>query len=220
MFHPFRSAAAGLLLITAPAAAQAPAAIVEDVSGTGVGVEFMDYVPAGKVIQLGPAGKLVLGYLKSCWRETITGGTVTVGAEASEVKGGTAERSKVACEAARMQLTAELASKSGAGVFRRGTTAKPRPQFTLHGLSPLVEVRTGSTIVIERVDQDGERYEIASGNVRGGFYDFAQDNKALQPSGIYSASSGKVQVLFQVDPKAAPGRAPMAGRLIRLAPAG
>ena len=38
------------------------------------------------MIKLGPRDTIVLGYLKSCWRETITGGTVTVGAEQSEVK--------------------------------------------------------------------------------------------------------------------------------------
>jgi hypothetical protein len=216
----FGTAAAGLLVMTVSSAAQTPAAIVEDVTGSAPGVEFMDYVPQGKVIKLGSAGKLVLGYLKSCWRETISGGTVTIGAEQSDVQGGTAERAKVACEAARMQLTAELASKSGAGVFRRGQNAKVRPQFTLYGLSPLVEVKKGTTIVIERADQQsGERYEIVGDNVRGAFYDFAQDNKALQPSGIYSATAGKVQVLFQIDAQAAPGKAPMAGRLLRLQPA-
>ena len=214
-----------LLTMTAAAAAQAPAAIVEDVTDRAAGVEFMDYVPVGKVIKLGTAGKLVLGYLKSCWRETISGGTVTVGAEQSDIQGGTAERVKVACEAAKMQLTAELASKSGAMVFRdapqRGTpTRPPKPNFTLYGQSPLVEVAKGSTVVIERVDQPGERYEITDRGplVRGAFYDFAQDNKALAPSGIYTATSGSVKVTFQVDPNAQPGRAPVAGRLIRLQP--
>ena len=35
----------------------------------------MDYVSAGKIIKLGPKGQVVLGYMKSCWRETITGGS-------------------------------------------------------------------------------------------------------------------------------------------------
>lgn len=48
----------------------------------------MDYVEPGQVIRLGAADGLVLGYLKSCWRETITGGTVTVGTEQSQVAGG------------------------------------------------------------------------------------------------------------------------------------
>lgn len=222
---PFGLGLAVLLATAALASAQTPAAIVEDVTDRGAGVEFMDYVPAGKVIKLGSTGKLVLGYLRSCWRETISGGTVTVGAEQSEIQGGTAERVKVACEAAKMQLTAELASKSGAMVFREGPQRAtpgrlPKPNFTLYGQSPLVEVAKGSTVVIERVDQPGERYEITDRGplVRGAFYDFAQDNKALTPAGIYTATSGSVKVTFQVDPGAQPGRTPAAGRLIRLQP--
>ena len=119
---------AGLLIVTATAAAQSPVAIVEDVSDRAAGVEFMDYVAKGKVIKLSGGGKLVLGYLKSCWRETITGATVTVEFEKSRVQGGNVDREKVACDAGRMQLTAETASKGGAMVFREVPTGgKPSP---------------------------------------------------------------------------------------------
>lgn len=216
---------AGLMMMTAMASAQ-PAAIVEDVSDRAAGVEFMDYVPKGKVIKLSAGGKLVLGYLKSCWRETISGGTVTIGDDQSEIQGGTADRVKVACEAAKMQLTAELASKSGAMAFRDAPRAVGRlakPSFTIYGQAPLVEVAKGSVVTIERADKLGERYEIDGANaklVRGQFYDFAQDNKNLVPAGLYYVSSGSVKLLFQVDPDAQPGRTPAAGRLIRLQPAG
>ena len=58
------------------ALAETPVAVVEDVKGKPSGVEFMDYVVPGKVIRLGPNDSIVLGYLASCWRETITGGTM------------------------------------------------------------------------------------------------------------------------------------------------
>src|SRR5262249_23532857 len=58
----------------------------------------MDYVDPGQVIRLGAHDRIVLGYLRSCWRETISGGTVTVGTEQSEVAGGEVARDKVACE--------------------------------------------------------------------------------------------------------------------------
>ena len=78
-----RVLAAGLLASVAASAASAqsavPAALVEDVSAGVTGVEAFDYVSAGKQIQLGGSGKLVLGYLNSCQEETIVGGTVTVG---------------------------------------------------------------------------------------------------------------------------------------------
>src|SRR5437899_11320027 len=90
-------------LFAASASAQSPAAVVEEVKGNPAGVEFMDYVVPGKVIRLGPQGSIVLGYMKSCWRESITGGTVTVGTEKSEVESGKIERTKAECDAGRMK---------------------------------------------------------------------------------------------------------------------
>jgi hypothetical protein len=65
-----------------------PVALVEEVSGAPAGVEFMDYVETGKTIELGARGGIVLSYLNSCVRETISGGTVTVGTDQSDVQGG------------------------------------------------------------------------------------------------------------------------------------
>ena len=216
------TAAAGLLVMTVAATAQTPAAIVEDASGSTPGVEFMDYVPQGKVIKLGSAGKLVLGYLKSCWRETISGGTVTIGAEQSDVQGGTAERAKVACEAAQDAAHRRTRQQER----RRRLPPRPGPErqaaSAIHALRPLSAGRgeeghdhrdRARRPAVGRALRDRRRH------VRGAFYDFAQDNKALQPSGIYSATVGQVQVLFQIDAQAAPGKAPMAGRLLRLQPA-
>lgn len=65
-------------------------------------IEFMDYVGKSQVIKLEPHDVLVLSYLKSCEHETITGGTVTVGSERSEVQDGQVVRSKVACDGGRI----------------------------------------------------------------------------------------------------------------------
>jgi len=62
----------GVFGLAVSAAAQVPVAIVEDVQGKVDGVQFMDYVAPGKVIKLGPKATVVLGYMKSCWRETTT----------------------------------------------------------------------------------------------------------------------------------------------------
>jgi hypothetical protein len=94
-----------------------PTALVEDVQGARADVEFMDYVGPGQVIRLGPGDVLVLSYLKSCEHETITGGTVKVGAERSEVKDGQIIREKIACQG-KMQLTSEQASQGAASAFR------------------------------------------------------------------------------------------------------
>jgi hypothetical protein len=212
-----------------PASAQAPVAVVEAVKGTPPGVEFMDYVSPGKVIALGSHDGLVLSYLKSCLRETIDGGTVTVGAERSEVQGGSVQRDKVRCEAGKMQLSTELASKAGGMVFRdrprsAGQAAPvPRPQFTLFGLSPVIEIKNGGTVTFERLDIPGERLALAASGaalLRGAFFDLAAAGKALTPGGIYRVSAGGTSVVFSVDPEAQPGQTPLAGRLVRQRPAG
>lgn len=218
-------AAAALLTagaIGAPrAAAQAPVAVVEDVTGSPAGIEFMDYVSAGKVIRLGASEGLVLGYMKSCWRETITGGTVTVGEEQSTVADGRVRREKVGCDGGKMQLTQQQASKSGAMVFRAPPKPAPgsaTPQLTLYGLSPVVEVKGGGKLVIERIDQPGEKHEVTIGGqqlLRGSFYDFAKADKALEAGAVYRASVGAQQIVFKVDPFAKPGQAPVVGRLLR-----
>jgi hypothetical protein len=214
-------------MLTVEAPAQSLVAVVEDIRGGPPGVEFMDYVETGKQIQLGSNGRLVLSYLKSCFQETIVGGKVTVGSGWSQVSGGRVDRTQVSCDGGKMQLSYELASKSGASVFRdvrndkKSAVEPPRPQFILHGASPMVEIKRGSKAVIERLDQTGERFEIpgAGRPVHDGrFYDFAEDSKELAAAGIYRATIGSKQVVFQVDANAKPGKTPIPGRLLRLTP--
>ena len=71
--------AALVLLLMTPIAARAQVALVEEVNSKSAGVQSMDYVTTGRQIRLGKQDTLVLSYLGSCWRETIAGGTVTVG---------------------------------------------------------------------------------------------------------------------------------------------
>jgi hypothetical protein len=211
---------AGALILSA--AAQSPAAVVEDLAGSVPGVQFMDYVDPGQVIRLGARDRIVLGYLRSCWRETITGGTVTVGPEQSEVVGGEVARTKAACEGGKMMLSAELAGKSGAMVFRQA----PKPQavvlahseFTLYGLSPVFELRPPGKLVIERLDQPGERQELAVTDkelLRGAFFDCAKAGLALAPGGTYRAKFADQTVVFKIAPDAK-ADAPLVGRLARL----
>jgi len=210
-------------MMVSPASAQSPSAVVEEVGAGVAGVQFMDYVEPGQVIRLGAVDRLVLGYLKSCWRETITGGTVTVGTEQSQVAGGEVARVQVQCEGGKMMLSAELAGKSGAMVFRQAPKAQaaaiPHPQFTLYGLSPVFEVQPGGNLVIERLDQPGERHRIAvaePGLIRGAFLDLAKAGVALVPGGIYRAKLGEQELVFKIDAQAKAGDAPLVGRLARL----
>jgi hypothetical protein len=210
---------AGTLVLTA--SAQSPAAVVEELAGNVPGVAFMDYVDPGQIIRLGAQDRIVLGYLKSCWRETITGGTVTVGGDQSEVAGGEVARAKVACDGGKMMLSAELAGKSGAMVFRQAPkpVALLHPEFTLYGLSPVFELRPPGKLVIERLDQRGERHELAVAGqelMRGAFFDCAKAGVALAPGGIYRAKFADREIVFKIDPDAKPGDVPLLGRLARL----
>ena len=206
---------------TGLAVAQAPVAVVEDVQGKVTGAEFMDYLAPGTVIKLGPAGKVVLSYMKSCWRETITGvGTVIVGAEDSMVHLSEVKAGKVQCDSSHSQLVDRQVRESAATVFRSiGDDVSMMPQVTLYGLSPVVETTGRGKLVVERLDVAGERYDVnltAASVVRGKFYDFAKTKTSLKPGGTYAASLGSQKTVFRVDPGAEPGPTPIVGRLVRL----
>ncbi|HEY7243702.1 MAG TPA: hypothetical protein VH678_07440 [Xanthobacteraceae bacterium] len=216
---------AALALATAVSPALAgpmvPVALVEEVSGAPAGVEFMDYVATGKTIQLGTRGSIVLSYLGSCVRETITGGTVTVGADQSEVQGGRVLRSKVPCDAAKLALGGDRPGQF-AGRVVRSVTSAVESKLTLYGRSPILELKGPCTLLIERLDQASERYlvDVASDHlVRGSFYDFAKWGRQLAAGGLYRISlenDGGQEVVFDIDAHAKPGNTPVLGRLLRL----
>ncbi|TPQ39110.1 hypothetical protein C2U70_07740 [Bradyrhizobium guangdongense] len=219
------TAIAGILSLATAAAAQAPVAIVEDVQGKVVGVEFMDLVAPGKVIKLGPGASVVLGYMKSCWRETITGGTAVVGAEQSMVHLSDVQRVKVECDVNAIKLSDREASQSAATTFRamgpgQQAPTVPTPQLTLYGLSPVVEIKSVSgTLIIERVDVQGERYVVTIKKdvlLRGKFYDFIKTQTSLTPGGIYTASLSGRKLTFKIDSGAKAGPTPLIGRLLRM----
>ena len=111
---------AGALAFPSLAAAADPSkvAVVESISGNSSGVEFMDYLHLGQVIRLNNRETVVLSYKASCVRETITGGTVTVGLDRSQVQSGEVQRTAGGCGAGKSELTG---AQSIAGrIFRGG----------------------------------------------------------------------------------------------------
>lgn len=215
------AAVVGLVGLVGSAAAQTPVAVVEDVQGKVSGAEFMDYVVPGKVIKLGAGGTVVLSYMKSCVRETITGiGTVIVGPEESMVHLAEVKAGKVPCDSSHSQAIDRAIGESAATVVRSVREGSPTaPQFTLYGLSPVVETTGRGKLVIERLDVKGERYDVdltAASLMRGKFYDFAKTSTALKPGGTYAMSLGARKTVFLVDQSAEPGQAPIIGRLVRL----
>jgi hypothetical protein len=215
------------LAISSQALARAPApfiptALVEDVKSTSADVEFMDYVGTGQVIKLEPSDVLVLSYLKSCEHETITGGTVRVGRDKSDVDGGKIARAKVPCNGGNMKLSSQQANASAASSFRLQNAAF---EPTVHALPPVIEIpkmRAGDsrTLVIERTDRPRERFamEIDESLVNGGFYDLAKTDMRLQRGKLYTATLGDRKFTFKVDAKAKTGNTPVISRLLRFPP--
>jgi hypothetical protein len=213
---------APLLAGALPVAAAEPAAIVEDVQGTVKDVQPFDYLAAGTQILLPPSATLVIGYLKSCAHETITGGKIVIGTDQSRVDGGQVLRETVECDGGRMQLTANQAAKSGVMVFRGmpKPAAEPQPQLTVYGVSPIFTLAGADRLEITRLDQAGQpplAFPLARSKTgRSAAVDFAKQNIALAPGGVYQASGGAHSVVFRVDAAAKPGAAPAVGRLVRI----
>jgi hypothetical protein len=209
----------GGLMLAAPAHAQAPVALVQEVHGNPAGIEFMDYVATGKVIRLKPRDSIVLGYLTSCWNEAIAGGTVIVGREQSEVQGGRVTRTRVACDAGNIALTPRQAKQSAGTSFRAADEESP---LTLYGLAPFIDAGAGDAVLIVRTDRAGELHVAtlpAKPGKRRSHYDFAAARKTLKAGGSYRASIGSRQIFFRTHPDARPGAVPIISRLLRFEPA-
>ncbi|XIA63749.1 hypothetical protein ACFIOY_32650 [Bradyrhizobium sp. TZ2] len=213
----------GLLAPVTPAAADSPVAVVEEVQGKVTGAEFMDYVTAKTVIKIGDGGSVVLSYMNSCRREKISGvGTVVVGTEESVVHLADLKAEKTDCDPGQSRVATRETRAVAATVLRSVDKDKagslPQPQLTLYGASPLVEAKGRGKLTLRRLDLVGERQEINLGGtqLKGRFVDFASENVALVPGGLYAATFKSSQIVFRVDPQAKPGATPIVGRLIRM----
>ncbi len=218
---------AAALAISNHALARAPVpliatALVEDVKSASADIEFMDYVGTGQVIKLEPGDVLVLSYLRSCEHETISGGTVHVGSNKSEVEGGNITRAKVPCNGGNMKLSSTQANASGASSFRLQNASLELTVYALPAVIEIPKMRAGDsrTLLIERTNRPGERIviEIDESLANGGFYNLGETDPRLQPGARYSATLGSRKLIFNVDAKAMTGNAPVVSRLLRFTP--
>jgi hypothetical protein len=199
-----------------------PTALVEEVKSASANIEFMDYVGTGQRIELEPTDVLVLSYLKSCEHETITGGTVRVGLEKSEVQGGKVSRRKVPCNGGNMKLSSQEANATGASSFRlQNASFEP----TVYALPPVIEMtrlRAGEsrTLIIERVNRPSERFaiEMDESLASGGFFDLAKSEARLQRGASYTATYAGRKMKFKIDARAETGKTPVVSRLLRFPP--
>ena len=96
----------GVIALTLGAAADPiEVALIESTSSNRLDVRPMDYVRAGQIIRLGPRDTIVLTYMSSCLRETITGGVITIGTDWSGVQSGEVQRLPGQCGSGKMVLT-------------------------------------------------------------------------------------------------------------------
>ena len=168
----------GLTGVAIAGPAQAPVAVIEDMQGKVTGAELMDYVVPGQVIKLDAGSSIMIGYMKSCWRETISGiGTVIVGTEQSSVHLAEFKAGKVPCD-----TSLSRAHRQGGRRERGNGRAQPegrarQPPLVLHGQSPMVAATERGKLVVDRLDVKGEHYEVDLAKARpsrGKFYDLAK----------------------------------------------
>ena len=135
---------------------------------------------------------------------------------------GEVKREKVPCDTNAAKLSEREANQSAATTFRTmRSDAKGGPAKlpTLYGVSPLVQAKVGSTLVIERTDGKEPTISVPlkrDAMVGGKFYDFAKAGKTLTPGGSYLAILGAKRYTFQIDASATSSPTPIIGRLLRL----
>lgn len=205
-------AAGMVLLLSAGVQAQGAAiAILEEINGAGGEHGAFDELKAGDRIELGTSGSAVIGYLDSCVRETIRGGSVTVAAGQSKIEGGQVSRETVACEATQLVLSEEEAGKSATVAFR-GPPWEDDLRQIVPSPSPLV-LAPGKQLAIKRLDGDEPAMNLP---LTDGKVDLAAQNVTLTPGGFYELTAGKKQTVIKIDPDAQPGPMPAMSRLVRL----
>lgn len=189
------------------------AAVVEEVTGADGTIGQMDLLEEGQVIRLSKTGKLVLGYFLSCTRETIVGGTVTIGRESSVTAGGTRDLEDVDCDGGNAIRTNNKAQDVAGAVFRKGvdTASLPKPDWTIFGISPILRFSENIKAArIERLDKNEKAIKI---EITGRWFDFAQAGLSLKPSGLYVISAGAAVHVLKVSPLAE-SDVPILSRLI------
>jgi hypothetical protein len=103
--------AAAMLVASAAFAAPIEVAVVE--SSNSPSIEDMDYLQAGRIIRLAPHETIVVSYMSSCTKETITGGTVIIGLDQSEVRSGDVRRQAGSCYTGKVELTRAIGTVGG-----------------------------------------------------------------------------------------------------------
>ncbi len=136
-------------LVQPAAAGGAVVAIVEDTSDGVTDYRTFDMLSEGTEIRLDADQSITLGYLKSCTKEIIKGGHVSVGAESSVVEGGEVTRSKVPCAISQLTLALDEADQSAIVAFRPAGQEPTKKIFTK---VPVIIARTSKIVILAPID--------------------------------------------------------------------
>jgi hypothetical protein len=201
-------------LLAASASAQAPAvAILEEIAGASGKHEAFDELKAGERLDLGASGRAVIGYLGSCTRETIEGGTVVIGKDQSPIEGGKVARETIPCEATQLVLTEAEAGKSATISMRPMPWDRELRQI-VPSQSPLIWVEAKGQLTIKRLDT--EEQQMLSLPIESGKVDLAVHQVELVPNGFYELQAGKKRMVIKIHNNAQAGAMPAMSRLVRL----
>ena len=185
-------------------------ALVERIDNAPAGgVAFLDTVQAGRVIELGPEGELVLSYFNSCARETIAGGRVVVGDRNSSVSGGRITAEVVDCQGATPVITAEL-GEAGAAV-KRVTPFDPDDwkEWTVKTRRPIFKWPPGAQsepATVTVIHMDGPRLRIVwQTQTTDGHFAYPSDAPPLEVGMPYAvqvdlADGASLSTVLSIDP--------------------
>jgi hypothetical protein len=204
--------AGAALLFPATASAQA-VAILEEIAGASGKHESFDELKAGERLDLGAGGRAIIGYLGSCVRETIDGGTVVVGQDQSQVEGGKVARETIPCEATQLVLSEDQAGKSATVAMRPMPWERELRQI-VPSRSPLIWVEAKGQLSIRRLDSEDQ--QPLSLPIKDGKVDLALHQVELVPNGFYELQAGKKTMVIKIHNTAQAGSMPAMSRLVRL----
>ncbi|HJT11304.1 MAG TPA: hypothetical protein VJ790_01730 [Dongiaceae bacterium] len=197
-----------------PAAASAQAvAILEEIAGASGKHEAFDELKAGERLELGANGRAVIGYLASCARETIEGGTVVIGKDQSQIQGGKVARETIPCEATQLVLAEDEAGKS-ATISMRPMPWERELRQVVPSQSPLIWAGAKGQLTIKRLD--AEEQQTLSLPIEDGRVDLAAHQIELVPNGFYELQAGKKRMVIKIHNNAQAGAMPAMSRLVRL----
>lgn len=175
----------------AAVAASRPVAIVEDSARTDGKGQAFDLLAENDTVELAASETIIIGYLKSCVRETITGGKVTIGSKESVVEGGKVVREKTECAVNKLALTADESQQSATIAFR----GMIKHVYTKQ---PIIIVGTSQSVTIEPYD-GGETWTLKPTDRR---IDFRAAKLEMQAGKRYKVVGVKNAMVIEVDPAA------------------